>query len=466
MSWSRFEVLREPGVAPLVVLGFFARMPQAMCGLVLTLHAVRTLDRGYAEAGLVTAAFTVGLGLGAPWRGRTVDRQGLRRALVPSLVGAGAWLVAPWLGFSTLVAVAFVGGLLLVPAYSVTRQSLAVLVPDDRRETAFALDAVANELTWMVGPLLAVLLATGVSTDAALVTLGGAALAAGISLMVMNPPTHGARDVEVSVEPVAPVPARHGLVSMLGLCVAMAVLFVGVEVSIVAVLNEVGRPGDVGWVVACWSAGSLVGGLWYASLSRQLSPLLLMLAFVLLLAPVAVAPVPVGLAVALVVSGLPSAPTLAAVMCRLTELAPVHRRGEVMGWSGAAMTVGSALGAPVVGWVIDDHGGRWGFVAAAVIGMVVLGLVVVGPGLGALVRRGARRAAPGGRPPASPSTRLRQATAGPLASGTEDRPEEPGDQVDQGADDSRPQDAGAQDTGAQDTGPVSRSPGPSPGASG
>jgi len=356
-----------------------------MCGLALTLHAVRGLDRSYAEAGLVTTAVTIGLGLGAPWRGRAVDRQGLRRAMVLSLLGAGTWFVAPGLGYVGLVVAAFVGGLLAVPAYSVTRQSLAVLVPDpQRRETVFALDAVANELTWIVGPLLAVVLATSVSTTAALLALGAVTVGAGAVLMVVNPPTRSSDDGATTCDDTGGSFAVARLVPMLGLCVALAVIFVGVDVSVLAALNEVGRPGDIGWVVACWSAGSLVGGLCYAGMGRRVSPLLLMAVFVLLIAPSALVPAPGALAVVLFVSGLPCAPALAAVTSRLVELTPEHRRGEVLGWAGSALTVGSGIGAPSVGAVIDHWGPSWGFATSAGIGITVVGLVVAG---GWLARR-------------------------------------------------------------------------------
>src|SRR4051812_45246265 len=58
----------------------------------VTLHVARTLGAGYATAGIVMAATTIGMTLGGPWRGRVVDRSGLRRALLPSIVvGGAAW---------------------------------------------------------------------------------------------------------------------------------------------------------------------------------------------------------------------------------------------------------------------------------------------------------------------------------------------------------------------------------------
>jgi MFS family permease len=55
------------------------------------------------------------------------------------------------------------------------------------------------------------------------------------------------------------------------------------------------------------------------------------------------------------------------------RLVPEHRRGEVMGWNGSAMTVGAALGAPLCGALIDRAGASAGFLAAGAVGVVVAG---------------------------------------------------------------------------------------------
>jgi predicted MFS family arabinose efflux permease len=48
-----------------------------------------------------------------------------------------------------------------------------------------------------------------------------------------------------------------------------------------------------------------------------------------------------------------------------------RRRGEAMGWYGSSMTAGTALGAPLVGVVIDARGASAGFLAAGVLGVLV-----------------------------------------------------------------------------------------------
>ncbi|MBO9554041.1 MFS transporter [Cellulomonas sp.] len=388
-------LLRLPGVLRLYVVSFVARIPAAMVGVVLTLHVVTSLERGYAQAGVVAGAATVGMALGAPWRGRLVDRFGLRRAIAPSvLVESAVWLCAPRLSYELLIVAAFVAGLFLVPVFSVTRQSLSVLVPLAQQRAAFALDSVAVELTFMLSPVVGVVLATQVSTVAALTVVGVLTVAAGVLLWWANLPTRSAATT-ASAAPTSAVssdaddaPAGRllgpGLVVVLLAAVAAAFVLVGTDVSLVAALNDAGRASDVGWMIALWAGGSVVGGLIHGARHRSPSPLVLVAVLALATVPAAFAPGPLWLALAVVLAGLPCAPALASINATLVRLVPEQRRGEVMGWSGTMSTVGNALGAPLCGFVIDRSSPGAGFLTAAFVGggIAVVGLVVL-----ALTRR-------------------------------------------------------------------------------
>jgi MFS family permease len=161
--------------------------------------------------------------------------------------------------------------------------------------------------------------------------------------------------------------------------VAAAFVLVGTDVSLVAALNEAGRPQDVGWMVALWCFGSALGGLVYGSRSSSVPPLVLVVLLAVATAPAAFLPHQPWFAVAIVVSGIPCSPALSAINAALVRLVPEHRRGEVMGWSGTAQTVGNAVGAPLVGAVLDRATPGAGFLTAAVVGgaAAVVGLVVL-----------------------------------------------------------------------------------------
>jgi len=76
---------------------------------------------------------------------------------------------------------------------------------------------------------------------------------------------------------------------------------------------------------------------------------------------------------------VPCAAALSAINAALVAAVPEARRGEVMGWSGTAATVGAAIGAPLVGLVVDHRGAQIGFLAAGGAGLALAlgGLLVL-----------------------------------------------------------------------------------------
>src|SRR6476620_4103484 len=127
-------VLAVPSLRKLMPVAFFVRIPATATAITLTLHVVLQMGLGYAAAGLVVAASTVGMGVGAPLMGRLVDRRDLRTMLAITLVTAGVfWAFAPGLGYPVLLGAAFVGGL-----WGVAGAALWLLDPAVRQEAGGA----------------------------------------------------------------------------------------------------------------------------------------------------------------------------------------------------------------------------------------------------------------------------------------------------------------------------------------
>jgi MFS family permease len=378
------RVLAEPGVKGINQLGIAARVPHAATSVVLTVHVVQRLGRGYAAAGLVVAAWTIGAALGAPWRGRMVDRLGLRRALLPSLVAeALVWCSAPWLPFEWLVPAVVVGGVLGLPVFTVIRLALSVMVPDAQRRTAFALDSMSVEVAFMVGPALGVLVATRVSTTVALSGIGVLAVLAGVGLSVLDPPTRTPVPVGAPADDGPPkrhrVPVTSGLIAVLAATAAATVVLAGTDVSLIASLRGTGQLGWTGLVAAVWAGASLLGGLVYGLLPKAVPPFLLLLGLGVLTVPVGLVHGPLALSLIILPAGFLCAPVITATADVLTRLVPEEVRGEAMGWHGSALTAGTALGAPLAGFAIDTIAPSAGFAAVGLAGVVlaVLGLAAV-----------------------------------------------------------------------------------------
>jgi MFS family permease len=411
------RVLARPGVSRLLLFGVLARVPATAGGVVLTLHVVLTLGRGYAAAGLVATFVTVGMALGSPWRGRAVDRLGLRRALAPSIIAeAVVWGIAPFVSYEVLLGVAFVGGLLGLPIFTVTRQSLSVLVSPEQRRTAYSLDSMGVELSFMAGPALGVVVATQISSTVAMLGVGSLMVTAGLALFVFDPPT---RSPEQEPQP-AQAGGGHGgvrtwfspgLAAVLAASAAGTVVLAGTDVGVVAVLRSHDAIGLTGIVFAAWGLASMLGALVFGALRRPVSPLALLAVLGLLTIPVGLAGGPWWLALAILPAGALCAPLITATAEEVARRVPERVRGEAMGWHGSSLTVGTALGAPLAGYAIDRLGAWAGFAAVGGVGLV---LALLGFAAQRLVA--ARRAAHGvPAVPAVPPEATREPEPEPVA---------------------------------------------------
>ncbi|GAA0944063.1 MFS transporter [Pseudonocardia zijingensis] len=346
-------VLAIPGVGAVTAVSFLARLPASAAAITLTLHVVLTLDQGYAAAGAVGAAATVGMAIGAPLLGRVVDRRGLRTMLAVTLCAQAVfWGVAPFLPYPALLVSALLGGLLGVPVFSVTRQSLAVLVPPERRRPAFALDSMSVEISYIIGPAAGAVLALRASSTTAMWTVGAGWLVAGTALLLLNPPTRAA-----AAEPGPPPPVREWLDrrllgALLATTAAVTVVF-GTELSMIAGLELGGNAGWIPAVNAVWCLASLVGGFVYGAARRSRSLPLLVGGLGAAALPVALAGSWWSYALLLVPVGLLIAPSMAASAETVSRLAPEHARGLVTGLHGSAITLGAAVATPLTGALVD-----------------------------------------------------------------------------------------------------------------
>jgi MFS family permease len=370
------QVLAVPGLRRLLLIATIARIPTTANGVILTLHVVTVMHRGYGAAGIVAAAITVGAALGGPWRGRAVDRFGVRAALWPSIIVESAfWVVSPWLPYSVLLPGAVLAGLCVLPVFSVTRQAIGVMVPDTLRRTAMAADSITVEASFMIGPLAGVLAVTGLSSAVALVGVGLLQSLAGLALVYANPPT---RSDDTSNER----QARRDwftpkFAAVLLLMTASVMALSGTDVATVALMRSQGQTQLLGLVFFGWGLGSMIGGAVYGALPRAASSATLVLGLALLTIPLGLAHSWWVLGLALLVVGGLCAPSVASTAGDVNRLVPESRRGEAMGWHTTSATFGSALGAPLAGVAIDHFGPGSGFAVTGAAGFVLALAAVV-----------------------------------------------------------------------------------------
>ena len=359
-------------MASLLGVSLLARAAITAAVMALMMYVVLGLDMSYAAAGGVAATLTAGVALGGPLLGRMIDWRGPRTVLLVTVVAQVVfWLSVPILPYGILLGAAFAGGLLMVPAQSVTRQAIAVMTTAGQRRAAFALESVQGELSYLVGPPMVILCAAKVSPGVVAWVVGAAIVAGGAGIALLNPPLRAEDEADASA---AGRPPRRewlgvGMIGLLAMAFGTTTLLSGVDLAIVATLEDAGQVSWAAVVVAVFGVTSVAGGLIYGALSRPLPTWLL-------LGLLGVVTIPAGLAhdwpwlcVAVVGTGLLTAPTLSTVADAVSRLAPTGVRGEATGLQSSAQSAGFALGSPIVGVAIDVSVPAGGFAAAGLAGL-------------------------------------------------------------------------------------------------
>jgi len=340
----------------------------------------------YAVAGLASAVLGIASAVMAPVLGRLADRRGPRpvlftqAALYPVLL---ALLVAVVLGGAPSWAVVAASGAagMATPLVSGTVRALWSRVDVRVRGTAYALDATATELVFVVGPTLVALLAVLVSPALA-IGLAAALAVTGALGIAMSAPTRAYVPVVGGRGGLFATVRAPGMPRLLVSGSSLMLGFGALEVAIPAFADGLGSPGLSGVLLALWALGSTAGGLWFGarvistSLPRQYR--LLLLGVTIGLAPLAWVSSPWALGVLLFLGGTAIAPTLTVQSTLVSSMAPLHATTEAFTWLSTTTVGASAVGAAVGGALIEGPLGVSGSLTLAALGAagaVVLTLV-------------------------------------------------------------------------------------------
>jgi hypothetical protein len=152
------------------------------------------------------------------------------------------------------------------------------------------------------------------------------------------------------------------------------------EVAIPAHAAHLGHASAAGVLVALWSTGSIVGGLWYSGRTIRMPPhrqyATLMGANLVGFASLLLSTGLVSLGALLLFSGLFIAPLTAVEFLLVTGLAPKGHETEAFTWANMAVYLGFAAGSAVAGTALAPVLGTGrGLVTAD---LVAVGLVAAG----------------------------------------------------------------------------------------
>ncbi len=347
-----------------------------MLSLAFLLHVHHNLG-SYGSAGLVLAATSLGQAIAGPLTSRWMGTWGMRRVLALTLTVCAASIFTIALAPLTLplyMIIGFIGGLSTPPIQPAVRTIYPKLVNSTQLTPLFSLDASAQEIIWIAGPVITTFLAVQISTVVAILVAGGFLIGGGIWFIAS--PELGRVRIPRSKRAFGAVLRRPAVL----LATVVGFLLVGscaaVEAGVVAAFGNTGP--QAGIVLAIWAIGSIMGGLslghvpigpW--ALSRRMlgvfAGLTLAMAFPL-----------VGgadthfwwLTITLLVAGVGIAPALAVIFAIVSSSVKFSDTAEAYGWVGTGQLIGAALGSAAAGFLIDANGAIGGFWAAASLALV------------------------------------------------------------------------------------------------
>lgn len=374
------RLLATPGARAFTAGNLLARLPMGMFS-VSAVIMIAGAHGSYALAGAVTATGLAATALVAPWTARLVDRYGQARIAVPATATATLGSLAlvlcvhydapVWTLFAAYVATATTpntGGM--------SRARWAHLHQGDPAalHTANSFEQAADELCFMLGPVLAATLCGALFPEAGTLT-GAILLMTGVLLFAAQ------RGTEPPVAPRthAATPLRTpGMPALLTAFVATGAVFGALE------LVSIAHAG--GAILALQAGGSCVAGLLYGSLRpaadirRRL--LLCLTGMTVLMSLPLIAAATTGslfvLAGCLLVAGAATAPTMVTAMTLIQRLTPQAQLNEGMTLAVTALLGGVAVGSAVGGLLVEHSGTVTGYAVPMCAAALALAVAAAG----------------------------------------------------------------------------------------
>ncbi|WP_246235108.1 MFS transporter [Streptomyces boluensis] len=361
------RLFETPATRAFTLGNLVARLPMGMFG-VSAIIMIADRYGSYALAGAVTATGLAATAVVAPYTARLVDRYGQARTARPAtaiavlgslLLALCVHLQAPsWTLFAAYALTATTpntGGMSRARWQHLYRGDPA------RLHTANSFEQAADELCFMLGPVVAALLCTALFPEAGTLT-GAVLLLLGVLVFTAQrgtePPPQGR--TTKSRSPIA----APGMLPLLTVFLATGAVFGSMEVVTVAYADSLGHAAAAGPVLALQAAGSCAAGLLYGMRGpsgpaprRFLLCLAAMAALMTL--PLLAAGLTGSLSVlagALLVAGMATAPTMVTGMGLVQARTPEGRLNEGMTLAVTGLLGGIACGSALGGWTVEHLG--------------------------------------------------------------------------------------------------------------
>ncbi|WP_250303294.1 MFS transporter [Streptomyces sp. NBC_01387] len=377
MAAGYAELFGTRHVTRLLTGTLVGRLPNATAAIAVVLF-VRAEGGSYSLAGALSAVYGLATAVGQPLLGRAVDLYGQPRVLLPSaVVSALGMVLFALVGTDPLppaVVAMLIAGLFTPPLEGGLRALWpSVLKGEDRVHAAYAMDAVAQEVMFTVGPLL-ITLAVSLWSEATALIAVNALGALGALSVVVSEPSRTWRSAPREAHWLGALRSR-GLLALLGAFFFVGLALGSITVAAVAYADAHGGDATYGVLMAAIGLGALVGGLlygarqWPGTAEKRLRVIVGCLALGYL--PLMLVPGVTAMAVLMTVAGVSLAPAIACAFIVVDRHAPRGTVTEAFSWLVTTFGVGAALGTAVAGPAVES-GVAAGFAAAGAGGIAAL----------------------------------------------------------------------------------------------
>ena len=380
--------VRQRDVGRILLVALVTRMPIGMVGFSMMMFLRESLG-DFARAGAAVGINFLALATAAPIQGRLIDRIGPRPLLMVTGIVQPLALIGILLAarehapFAVLAACAAVAGAFASPITTITRTLWRHRFEgEEDRRTAFALDAVAVEFNFTIGPaLIALVLAAWGATAAFGVAIGSVVLA--FVLYLASGTLKLFKRVHAEERHLLGPLTEPRLLLVFVATFGLSVCFGLIEVGYPAFATVAGTPAVAGLLLAINSVGSALGGTLYgglhfrASVERQLSAAMALMSIPLLLH--ALFQVPVVFAIVAFFAGALIAPSITAQSVLVSRFAPAKYATEAFTWSSTFIVSGIGAGMAIGGALVEKAslGAAFGFGTVLILAMSLLVLVVL-----------------------------------------------------------------------------------------
>ncbi|CAL9621982.1 hypothetical protein SUDANB145_05860 [Streptomyces sp. enrichment culture] len=372
------EILRARHAVRLLAGTLVGRLPNATAAIAIVLF-VRAEGGSYSLAGALAAVYGVANAVGQPVLGRLVDLFGQPRVQLPAAVLSGLAMALFAFAGTDAVFVAYLavaGAGLFTPPLEGGLRALwpSVLGKEEQVHTAYAMDAVAQEVMFTVGPLLVTVCTSLWSAQVALLVLNVVGVLGALSVVV-SPPSRAWRSAPREAHWLGAL-RSPGLLALLAAFLFVGMALGSITVAAVSYADEHGGDAVYGWLMAALGLGALVGGAvygarqWGGDPARRLRVLVALLAVCYL--PLMSMPGAVGMVLLTVVAGIFLAPAIACAFVLVDRHAPGGTVTEAFSWLVTTFTVGASVGTGLAGPVVEAGGAVWGFAVPGAAGAVSL----------------------------------------------------------------------------------------------